>query len=97
MATAVQHYLGHIGRSSKRLSHGDRVDAVVSREALLSEPQEISDSWRRCQVNYHVDAKSRSTPHVVTQGELKVSREPLADMLTQAQDEMDRLYAVVRQ
>jgi AraC-like DNA-binding protein len=94
MAAAAQHYLG---RSSKKLSHVDRVDSVVSKESLLSEPKEIADSWRRCQADYHVDAKSRSTPHVVTQGELKVSREPVADMLSQAQDEMDRLYAVVRQ
>jgi AraC-like DNA-binding protein len=94
MATAAQH---HLGRSSKKLSHGDCVDSVVNRESLLSEPKEISDSWRRCQVDYRVDAKSRSTPHVVTQGELKVSREPVANILVQAQDEMDRLYAVVRQ
>jgi len=93
MATAVQ----DLGRSSKKLSHGDRVDSVVSRESLLSEPKEIADSWRRCQVDYRVDAKSRSTPHVVTQGELKASQEPVANMLVQAQDEMDRLYAVVRQ
>jgi AraC-like DNA-binding protein/PAS domain-containing protein len=95
MATAAAQH--HLGRSSKRLSHGDRVDAVVSKESLLSEPKEIADSWRRCQVDYHVDAKSSSTPHVVTQAELKVSREPVADLLAQAQDEMDRLYAVVRQ
>jgi len=93
MATAVQ----DLGRSSKKLSHGDRVDSVVSRESLLSEPKEIANSWRRCQVDYRVDAKSRSTPHVVTQGELKASQEPVANMLVQAQDEMDRLYAVVRQ
>jgi len=97
MTTAAQHQMGHFGRSSKKLPHGDRVDSVVSKESLLSEPKEIADSWRRCQIDYHVDAKSRSTPHVVTQGELKVSREPVADMLAQAQDEMDRLYAVVRQ
>jgi AraC-like DNA-binding protein/PAS domain-containing protein len=44
-----------------------------------------------------VDAKGRSAPHVVTPGELKASREPVADILVQAQDEMDRLYAIVRQ
>ena len=97
MATAAQHNFGTLGRSSRKLSHGDRVDAVVSKESLVSEPKEIADSWRRCQVDYHVDAKSRSTPHVVTQDELKISREPVASMLAQAQDEMDRLYAVVRQ
>jgi len=94
MAAAAQR---HIGLSSKRLSHGDRVCSVVSNESLLSKPKEISDSWRRCLTDYRVDAKSRSTPHIVTRGELKVSQEPLANMLVQAQDEMDRLYAVVRQ
>jgi AraC-like DNA-binding protein/PAS domain-containing protein len=94
MATAAQQ---HLGRSNKKLSHGDRVDEVVSRESLLSEPGEIADSWRRCLVDYRVDAKSRSAPHIVTQDELKVSREPAANMLVQAQEEMDRLFAVVRQ
>jgi AraC-like DNA-binding protein len=66
-------------------------------ESLPSKFAEISDSWRRCLVQHRVDATSSSEPHVVTQSELSVSREPLAKTLAEAQEEIDRLFAVVRQ
>jgi AraC-like DNA-binding protein len=59
--------------------------------------EEVSDSWRRCLVDYHVDPRSRSAPNVVTPGELQVSKEPTADVIAQAREEIDRLYAIVRQ
>jgi AraC-like DNA-binding protein len=46
---------------------------------------------------YRVNPKSRSAPNVVTQSELKVSKEPLADVILHAREEIDRLYAIVRQ
>jgi AraC-like DNA-binding protein len=48
-------------------------------------------------VDYHVDPNSRSAPNVVTQSELQVSKEPVADLIAQAREEIDRLYAIVRQ
>ena len=62
-----------------------------------SAAEEVSDSWRRCLVDYHVDPRSRSAPNVVTPGELQVSKEPTADVVAQAREEIDRLYAIVRQ
>jgi AraC-like DNA-binding protein/PAS domain-containing protein len=59
--------------------------------------EEVSDSWRRCLVDYHVDPRSRSAPNVVTPSELQVSKEPTADVIAQAREEIDRLYAIVRQ
>jgi transcriptional regulator of acetoin/glycerol metabolism len=44
-----------------------------------------------------VKAADFSAPHVVTQNELKVFREPLENILVQAQEEINRLYAVLRQ
>jgi transcriptional regulator of acetoin/glycerol metabolism len=79
------------------LSKEDRVDPNVGYENSPSQFEEIVDSWRRCLVDHHVDAKSCSKPHIVTHRELSVSREPLDKLLIQAQDEIDRLYAVVRQ
>jgi AraC-like DNA-binding protein len=64
---------------------------------LNSAVEEISDSWLRCRAEYHVDPKSRSAPNVVTESELKVSREPLGDVILHAREEIDRLYAIVRQ
>lgn len=93
MATGVQR---SIDRSMTGLSHGDRIELNISTENLLSEPEEIFGSWRRCLLDYGVDARNVSAPHVITQSELRISREPLENILIQAQDEIDRLYAIVR-
>ncbi len=82
--------------SNQSLSHGDRVELNVNSENLFSEPDEIFGSWRRCLLDYRVDARNFAAPHIVTQNELKVFREPLENILIQAQEEIDRLYAVLR-
>ena len=92
---AVAHH--GIDTTVKSLSHGDRVELNVNTRNLLSEPEEIFESWRRCLLNYRVDTRNLSAPHIITQNELKVSREPLENILVQAQEEIDRLYAVLRQ
>ena len=92
MATAVQRSLDSL---AKGLSHGDRVELNVNSENLPSEPEEVFGSWRRCLLDYRVDARNFAAPHIITQNELKVSREPLENILIQAQEEMDRLYAVL--
>jgi AraC-like DNA-binding protein len=94
MATATQRA---IARSGTGLSHGDRVELNVGSDNLLAEPEEIFGSWRRSLLDFRVDARDLSAPHVVTQNELKISREPMENVLVEAQDEIDRLYAVVRQ
>jgi len=58
---------------------------------------EVYDSWHRCLVDYHVDPKSQTAPNVVTQTELRASKEPVSDVIAQAREEIDRLYAIVRQ
>jgi AraC-like DNA-binding protein len=93
MATAPQRV---IHNTMERLSHADRVELNVNSENLLSEPEEIFGSWRRCLLDYRVDARHFEAPHIITQNELKVFREPLENILIQAQEEIDRLYAVVR-
>jgi transcriptional regulator of acetoin/glycerol metabolism len=94
MATAVQRSSDSMAQG---LSHGDRVELNVNSENLLSEREEIFESWRRCLLDFHVDARNVSSPHIITQNELKVFREPLENIVLQAQDEIDRLYAVLRQ
>jgi AraC-like DNA-binding protein len=93
MATAAQRA---IDSTVETLSHGDRVELNVGSENLLSEPVEIFESWRRCLLDYRVDARNSSAPHIITANELKVFREPLENVLVQAQEEIDRLYAVLR-
>jgi AraC-like DNA-binding protein len=94
MAAAVQRA---IDRTAKGLSHGDCVELNVNSENLLSEPEEIFESWRRCLLDYRVDTNKLSAPHIITQNELKGFREPLEKILVQAREEIDRLYAVLRQ
>jgi AraC-like DNA-binding protein len=94
MATVAQR---GVDSTVQRLSHGDRVALNVSSRNLLSEPEEIFESWRRSLLDYRVNESSLSAPHIVTQNELKVFREPLENILIQAQEEIDRLYAVLRQ
>src|ERR1700693_3207117 len=94
MATAVQRSLD---RMATGLSHGDRVELNVNSENLLSEREEIFESLRRCLPDFRVDTRDVSAPHIITQNELKVSREPLENILVHAQEEIDRLDAVLRQ
>jgi len=63
----------------------------------LSAVDEISNSWHRCMADYRVDPKNQAAPNVVTQTELNASKEPVADIIAQAREEIDRLYAIVRQ
>jgi AraC-like DNA-binding protein len=93
MATATQRRLDP---SLTGLSHGERIELNVSSENLLSEPEEIFGSWRRSLIDYRIDADNFSAPHIITQTELKVFREPLENILDLAQEEIDRLYAIVR-
>jgi len=73
------------------------VEPVLTGATASSSPAEVHDSWRRCVAEHHVDPRSRTAPNVITQSELKVSSEPLADVILHAREEIDRLYAIVRQ
>jgi transcriptional regulator of acetoin/glycerol metabolism/AraC-like DNA-binding protein len=95
MGTAPQRVID--SSAVKKLSHGDRVELNVNSGNLLAEPEEIFESWRRCVVDYSVDARNYSAPRIVTHNELKIFREPVEEIVVRAQDEIDRLYAVVRQ
>jgi len=82
---------------SEERAHTEAREAVPKSTSLNSAVEEVSDSWRRCLLDYHVDPKSRSAPNVVTQSELNAEKEPVADVIAQAREEIDRLYAIVRQ
>jgi hypothetical protein len=87
-----------------RIARGTEEPTLVQpNEPLLintrasSAAEEISDSWRRCVVDYRIDLRSRTVPNIITQGKLKVFREPLADVIVHAREEIDRLCAIVQQ
>lgn len=69
----------------------------LTNTGLNSAVGEGSPSWYRCREDYHVDSQSRTAPNVVTQAELRTSKEPVEHVIVQAREEIDRLYAIVRQ
>lgn len=78
------------------LSHDERIELVADGASESIQPEAIDDSWRRCLRDFRVDPKSSSVPHLLTERELRISREPLHSFLVRAQEEVDRLYAIVR-
>ena len=94
VATAVKHPLSH---ATRELSHVDQIESVVKAECLVSGAEEVAESWRRSTIKHHIDSNSRSAPHILTESELRVSREPIANIIANAQEEINRLYAIVGQ
>jgi len=80
-----------------RSRHTDLVESAVAAQSAVQTDSEIVFSWRRCSGDYHVDPGSRATPHIITQTELALFKEPVSDVLLHAREEIDRLYAIVRQ
>src|SRR5258705_13912309 len=78
------------------LSHEERIELVADGVSESFQPEAIDDSWRRCLLDFRVDSQSSSVPNLLTERELRISREPLHSFLLQAQEEIDRLYAIVR-
>ena len=78
------------------IAHIDRVCATAEGQESPSADDEVSISWQRCVNTYGVDPASSEPPRILTRGELKDFREPLEKLVADAQDELDRLYNVVR-
>jgi AraC-like DNA-binding protein len=77
-------------------SHVDCIDLVVRKGALVPGVEEVATSWRRCLTAHHLDPEIQAAPHIITEKEIKDSREPLRNLVLHAQEELDRLYAIVR-
>ena len=83
-------------RAGRRLSHPVHVESVLDSGVQGYRRDSVSESWRRSAVDHHIDPESRISPNIISDRELTISREPLANIIFQAQEEMDRLYAIVR-
>ena len=77
--------------------HLDQVESVVQDGGPTPDLEEVSASWRRCTGQLLINPDSPAVPHIVTENELRVFREPLSKEILHAQEEIDRLYAIVRQ
>jgi transcriptional regulator of acetoin/glycerol metabolism len=55
----------------------------------------MATSWRRCLTAHHLDPEFQAASHIITEKEIKDSRELLRNLILHAQEELDRLYAIV--
>lgn len=84
-------------REPRGLFHVDQIESVVRGARIVPGAEDVADSWRRCTVGYHLNPSSRSAPHILTESELRISREPVSRVISYAQEELDRLYAILRE
>jgi transcriptional regulator of acetoin/glycerol metabolism/AraC-like DNA-binding protein len=76
------------------VDHAERV-YLVTQGAAVPGTGELSSSWQRS--TNSVDPLDSKAPRILTTGEVKDSREPLGNLISTAQEELDRLYKVVRE
>ena len=81
----------------KPLRHAQHVYWVTQRGGPAGRIEEVSSSWQRSVNDYGVDPDSREAPRILTSDELRPRREPLDRLIFSAQEEIDRLYKVVRE
>ena len=77
-------------------SHADLISRVVEGQESDAKTG-VVDSWRRSLTEHHVEPATAGAPNVLTERELRDLREPFGSVLTVAQEEVDHLYAIVRQ
>lgn len=94
MATVSEQF---IGNSCEGPSHVESVEAVVDGEKLVSGARELTDSWRRSATEYGIAVNAKTKPNILTETEIRADRERLWDVIAHSQEEIDRLYSIVRQ
>jgi transcriptional regulator of acetoin/glycerol metabolism len=76
--------------------HAEHVYSVAERRMSAPGAEHVSVSWQRCANTYGLDPVDTAAPRILTRYELKELREPLEDLVLSAQEEIDRLYGLVR-
>ena len=94
MATAAR---VRVAPKSPGVRHLDQIESVVERGDLTADILDVSGSWQRCASELLVKPDSQAAPNIVSDSELRKVREPLAKAIAYAREEIDRLYAIVRQ
>ena len=81
----------------KPVRHAQHVYWVTQGKVPAGRIEEVSSSWQRSANEFGVDAGSSEAPRVLSSYELRPLREPLDRLIFSAQEEIDRLYKVVRE
>jgi transcriptional regulator of acetoin/glycerol metabolism/AraC-like DNA-binding protein len=79
------------------LRHAEHVSLVAQADIFAGAIEEVSTSWQRSANEYGVNPDSSEAPRILTSHELKQLREPLDQLIFSAQEEIDRLYKLVRE
>jgi len=74
-----------------------RVPTVAQGRVPTKDIEEVSSSWQRCASELLINPESHAGPHVATESELRIFREPLTRAIISSQEEIDRLFGIVRQ
>src|SRR5262245_46833346 len=77
--------------------HAEGVYLVAQEDTFLRGTDEVITSWKRSADKHGVDPDSSEAPRILSAHELKEIREPLDQLVLSAQEEIDRLYKVVRE
>ena len=93
--------MGSSGRptssSDTPAQHAEDVYSVAQGNTPPIGIEPVSASWRRSASEHGVDPLNSEAPRVLLPHELKDFREPLDELIFSAQEEIDRLYRVVRE
>ena len=79
------------------LRHAEQVLRVTQEGTSTNGTVEISTFWRRSANEHGVNPESSEAPRILTSHELRQLREPLDQLIFSAQEEIDRLYKLVRE
>ena len=77
--------------------HTEQVYLVAQGQAPELGIDEVATSWQRSANKHGINPDSTEAPRILTSGELKELREPLDSLVHSAQEEINRLYKVVRE
>src|SRR5438477_9037423 len=83
--------------SNAPTQHAEDVYLVAQGNAPPIGIEPVSASWRRSATEHGVDPLNREAPRILLPNEVKDFREPLDELIFSAQEEIDRLYRVVRE
>jgi transcriptional regulator of acetoin/glycerol metabolism/AraC-like DNA-binding protein len=93
--------MGSSGRptnsSDTPAQHAEDVYSVAQGNPPPIGIEQVSASWRRSATEHGVDPLNSEAPRILLPNELKDLREPLDELIFIAQEEIDRLYRVVRE
>ena len=94
MAATARIAIVHDTAKSRHLA---QIESVTQGRVPTKDVEEVSSSWQRSASELLINPESRAAPHIATESELRIFREPHTRAIISAQEEIDRLFAIVRQ